>query len=113
MITPEEIYKSGKTAKGSALIDSGELESSLDYLLKNGVFVQSMEAFAKCDDQEVPMLEFAILGLDGGADWEIHYDPDRSYDLVRKKTTLARRCEHPVMFKIWLDNLPETNMDSR
>ena len=101
-----EVLATGRTPGGTPLLSADELEASLGGIRKEGMFVQSMEAYTLKGEKEILTLEFGILGLDGQDDWEAHGDVERAFALVSEKISEARKSGDTVAFKVWLDNFP-------
>ena len=97
-----KLYRSGK---GSPYLSASEVMDLLPWLNQNGLFIQSMEAvqIVERGKDEPRRLEFAILGLDGGDDWENHYDIERINSLARQKLQGAIEEGGEFEFQIWID----------
>lgn len=101
MIDLDKIYEKGLTGSGTRALDEREVVSLLQHLTEKNTMVQSMEAFRIDPDDDLPMLEYSILGLESESVWGAHNDQGTSFELVRLILKSAGKEANPVKYVLW------------
>ena len=79
------------------------LTDALDYLLKHGFYVRSIEAFELRDGREILDIGLSMLGLDGEDDWSDDERAEKHTSLVWRKVQRAQERAGRFGFTVWLD----------
>ena len=95
------------TGDGSPWLNDDEALALGRHALMHGEGVSLMEAIAPRFREPPRDVDWEILGNDpAGQNWSDHFDPQRSFALLRAQLTRARRDGVRLKYKLWLARPP-------